>query len=83
MCEVAATGRERDVTVSEVAVPAKGRDVTGSEVAVFWKDLRRTSGDATATARRYVARSPAEVATTTRFVDPRSERAGTAIGQLG
>jgi len=69
MCEVAVTGRERDVT--------------GSEVAVFWKDLRRMSADGTTTARRNVARSPAELATATRFVDRRSERADTGSGQLG
>jgi hypothetical protein len=75
-CEVAVTGRERDVTGRE-------RDVTGSEVAVFWKDLRRMSGDGTTTARRCSAREPAEMVSATRFVDRRSERAGTGSGQLG
>jgi hypothetical protein len=75
MCEVAVAGRERDVTGRE-------RDVTGSEVAVFWKDLQPMSGKVAATARRHVAREPAEMVTATRFVDRRSERAGTGSGQL-
>jgi hypothetical protein len=83
MCEMAVTGRKRDVTGSEVAVTRRERDVTGSEVAVFWKDLQPTSGNATTTAPRYIAREPAEMVTATRFVDRRNERAGTGSGQLG
>ena len=76
-------GREVSSTMCEVAVTGSERDVTVSEVAVYWKDLRRMSADATTTGRRYAARSPAELATATRFVDRRSERADTGSGQLG
>jgi hypothetical protein len=82
MCEVAVTGREQDVTGSEVAVTGPEQDVRGSEVAGFWKDLQPMFGSVTTTARRYVAREPAEVVTATRFVDPRSERAGTGSRRL-
>jgi hypothetical protein len=76
-------GREVSSTMCEVAVTGSERDVTVSEVAVYWKDLRRMSADATTTGRRYDARSPAEMATATRFVDPRSERVGTGSRRLG
>jgi hypothetical protein len=76
--------QEREVsnTMSEAAVTGREREVTGSEVAVFWKDLQPMSGKVAATARRHVAREPAEMVTATRFVDRRSERAGTGSGQL-
>ena len=76
-------GREVSSTMCEVAVTGSERDVTVSEVAVFWKDLRRMSGNVPATAPRYIARSPADRVTATRFVDRRSEHVGTGSRRLG